>query len=66
MKFRVKHDFGKSQPAWRGTYPRLFGERNQGFVVEARDLEDAKRILRDERNLNPFYLFIALEARDTA
>ena len=59
--FRVKHNFAVSQPAWRGDYVRRFGEHNEGFSISAETLHDAKRILREQHNLNPFYLTIKEE-----
>ena len=57
LKFKVQHDFTKSQPVWRGDYVRRYGESNEGFEVEAED-EDAlwERLKSLEFNLNPFYL----------
>jgi hypothetical protein len=40
-KFAVKHDFNKSRPPWRGDIVRMFGQRNEGVVVEAGTAEEA-------------------------
>lgn len=58
MIFNVQHNFATYQPKWTGDYPRRFGPNNEGFTIEAKDAEDAKRILRNDHNLNPFYLTI--------
>lgn len=68
--FRVKHDFTKSQPAvdWANSdYGRQYGPNNEGFVLEADSVDDAKAKLKSEFNLNPFYVTIEAEAsRKTA
>lgn len=66
--FRVQHDFSKYQPKWTGDWVRLYGERNEGFTMEADSIDDAKRILKEQGpphgpqregdRLNPFYLKI--------
>ena len=62
MTFRVRHNFDRSQPKWTGTYRRQFGERNEGFLLDATDETDAKRRLGElPINLNPFYLTITPE-----
>lgn len=59
--FRVKHNFAASQPAWRGDFVRMYGERNEGFLIEAKDRDEAKRVLREKHNLNPFYVTVKEE-----
>jgi hypothetical protein len=62
MRYRVTWDFDKGGPQttdrWVGFYPQTFGLTNDGFVVDAADLPDANRKLREEYRLNPFYLSI--------
>ncbi len=62
--YRVQHDFTKSQPQWMGDYVRQFGERNEGFLIEAESTDQVRHLLKTEHNLNPFYLTIAKEAMD--
>lgn len=61
MRFRIQHNHSRSQPRWAGDYVRLYGARNEGFVIDAQDEADAKRILREQHNLNPFYVNIKPE-----
>ncbi len=64
-KFRVRHDFSRYRPAqWRDTdYARLFGPQNEGFVIEAIDLGEARSIVRERYRRNPFYVAITEEPR---
>lgn len=62
ISFHVCHDFTKYQPRkWIGDYVRKFGPRNEGFTIEARDIDDAKRIIREEHRLNPGLLTITAQ-----
>ena len=62
MRFLVKHNFTAYRPhKWAGDYVRRFGDRNQGFYIQAKSPKDAESLLKTEYNLNPFYLTIIPE-----
>jgi hypothetical protein len=65
--YRVKQDLFAYAPArWSGTdYEWRFGARNEGFTLEADDLDHARALLRSGEagyRLNPGLLTITLEA----
>ena len=61
--YRVRQDLDAYRPArWEGTdYARRFGPRNEGFTLDAQDLDDARSMLRSGaagERLNPALLTI--------
>lgn len=60
--YRIRHDFNKFRPAWTAEMKRVFGERNEGFTIQAASLDEAKNKCRNDYNLNPFYLTITEES----
>ena len=65
MKYRVRQNMSAFRPTrWHGTdYERQFGDRNQGFVIDAADDDNARAIVRAQpHRLNPGLLLIEVEA----
>jgi hypothetical protein len=62
MKYRIRHDFNKSQPRWHAGMIATFGERNEGIVVEADSPKRAVELFNagqlPGQQLNPFYLAV--------
>lgn len=62
-RYRVTWDCRKYAPlVWSGDKRKLFGERNEGFILESENLETARYALQAmPYRLNPFYLVIVEE-----
>lgn len=58
-KYLIKHNCTVYRPMhWSGDYIRRYGENNNGFIVQADSIDHAKHILKNDHNINPFYVTI--------
>ena len=59
MEYKIQYAFNVYRPTnWHGKLSRLFGAKNEGFIITAETLDEVKEICRNKHNLNPFYLTI--------